>query len=467
MAAGKILVVEDDEHLRRSTQVQLEKADYDITVAVDVPQALDMLRKFSADLVITDLNLPGQSGLDLLRQIRIEYPETTVVIFTAYGTVATAVEAMRSGAYDYLTKPVHTYELRTVVSRAMERRKLMEEVRTLRHSIDQKFGFENIIGHSNGLMQVLDSASRVAQTDTTVLIQGETGTGKELLAKAIHFNSPRRKRPFVVINCAAIPHELLESELFGHMRGAFTGAFTHKKGKVETADGGTLFLDEIGEMPMDLQVRILRLLQEREIEKVGGSAAIPVDVRIIAATHRDLEALIRLGTFREDLYYRLAVVPLKLPPLRHRLQDIPEFVMEFFAYNAQKHNRPQLRLPQTLLTLFTTYDWPGNIRQLQNVVERMVVLCRGNEITIADLPEFLQQRTMDATPPQASRIAEGMTLDAVEKQLILQALRKFNWNQTQTALFLGVTRKTLIGKIARHGIERDPAPGSSALSLPQ
>jgi two-component system NtrC family response regulator len=220
-------------------------------------------------------------------------------------------------------------------------------------------------------------------------------------------------------------------------------------------------------MPMDLQVRILRLLQEREIEKVGGSAAIPVDVRIIAATHRDLEALIRLGTFREDLYYRLAVVPLKLPPLRHRLQDIPEFVTEFFGLNAQKHNRPQLRLPQTLLPLFTTYDWPGNIRQLQNVIERMVVLCRGNEITIADLPEFLQQRTVDARPPEASRIAEGMTLDAVEKQLIVQALRKFNWNQTQTALFLGVTRKTLIGKIARHGIERDPAPGSAAISLPE
>ena len=218
---------------------------------------------------------------------------------------------------------------------------------------------------------------------------------------------------------------------------------------------------------MDLQVRILRLLQEREIEKVGGSAAIPVDVRIIAATHRDLEALIRLGTFREDLYYRLAVVPLKLPPLRHRLQDIPEFVTEFFSYNAQKHNRPQLRLPQNLLTLFTTYDWPGNIRQLQNVVERMVVLCRGNEITIADLPEFLQQRTVDARPPEGSRIAEGMTLDAVEKQLIVQALRKFNWNQTQTALFLGVTRKTLIGKIARHGIEKDPAPSFSVVSLPQ
>jgi two-component system NtrC family response regulator len=456
MAAGKILVVEDDENLRRSTQVQLEKADYDITVAVDVPQALDMLRRFSADLVITDLNLPGQSGLDLLKQIRIDYPDTTVVIFTAYGTVATAVEAMRSGAYDYLTKPVHTYELRTVVSRAMERRKLMEEVQTLRHSIDQKFGFENIIGHSNGLMQVLDAASRVAQTDTTVLIQGETGTGKELLAKAIHFNSPRRKRPFVVINCAAIPHELLESELFGHMRGAFTGAFTHKKGKVETAEGGTLFLDEIGEMPMDLQVRILRLLQEREIEKVGGSTSIPVDVRIVAATHRDLEALIRLGTFREDLYYRLAVVPLKLPPLRHRLQDIPEFVMDFFNRNAQKHNRPNLRLPQTLLPLFTAYDWPGNIRQLQNVVERMVVLCRGDEITLSDLPEFLQQRTIDARPSEGARIAEGMTLDAVEKQLILQALRRFNWNQTQTALFLGVTRKTLIGKIARHGIEKDP-----------
>jgi two-component system NtrC family response regulator len=297
------------------------------------------------------------------------------------------------------------------------------------------------------------------------LIQGETGTGKELLAKAIHFNSSRKKRPFVVINCGAIPHDLLESELFGHVRGAFTGAFAHKKGKVEAVDGGTLFLDEIGEMPADLQVRILRLIQEHEIEKVGATVSIPINVRIIAATHRDLEELIRTGAFREDLFYRLAVVPLKLPPLRHRSQDIPEFVMEFFRRSALEHHRPDLRLPQSFLSLFCDYDWPGNIRQLQNAIERMVVLCPANVITAADLPEFLQMSAGGVMPKEAVRVAEGMTLDAVERQLILQALKKFDWNQSQAARYLGVTRKILQGRMAKHGVDKDIAiTGMSASS---
>ena len=457
--------MEDEESLRRVTQMQLQNAGYDVVVAADVPEALELLRKSPADIVISDLNLPGQSGLDLLKKIHIEYPDTTVVIFTAYGSVETAVEAMRSGAYDYLTKPVHPYDLRSVVSRAMERRKLLEEVRTLRHSIDQKFGFENIIGHSSGLLHVLDSAARVAQTDATVLIEGETGTGKELLAKAIHFNSARKKRPFVVINCGAIPHDLLESELFGHVRGAFTGAFTHKKGKIEVADGGTVFLDEIGEMPLDLQVRILRLIQEREIEKVGSSTPIAVDVRIIAATHRDLEALIQTGAFREDLYYRLAVVPIKIPPLRHRVQDIAEFVLEFFRRSAEKYKRPELRLPHNLVPMFSAYDWPGNVRQLQNAIERMVVLCPGNEIALADLPEFLHPSHSRPAPKDSLHMAEGMTLDAVEKQLIIQALKKFSWNQSQAARHLGITRKTLLGRIAKYNIGKEAAIVSDAASV--
>lgn len=453
MPLGRILIVEDDESLRRVTQVQLDNAGYETNVAVDVPEACEILKRSQMDLVITDLNLPGESGLDLLKKIRIESPDTTVVIFTAYGTVETAVEAMRSGAYDYLTKPVHPYDLRAVVNRAMERRKLLEEVRTLRSSIDQKYGFESIIGHSGGLLHVLDIAARVAQSDATVLIEGETGTGKELLAKAIHFNSSRKKRPFVVINCGAIPHDLLESELFGHVRGAFTGAFAHKKGKIEIADGGTVFLDEIGDMPLDLQVRILRLIQEREIEKVGSSTPIPVDVRIIAATHRDLEALVRTGGFREDLYYRLAVVPIRLPPLRQRSQDIPEFVLEFFRRSTQTHKRSDLRLPEALLPLFCSYDWPGNIRQLQNTIERMVVLCPGQEITVYDLPEFLKPAANEG-PKHSVRVSEGMTLDAIEKQLIVQALKRFDWNQSQAARYLGITRKTLLGRMAKYSIAK-------------
>ena len=455
MTLGRILLVEDDENLRQATEMQLVKAGYETRSAVDVPEALETLASSSQDLVITDLNLPGPSGLDLLKKVRVDYPETMVVVVTAYGTVRSAVEAMKAGAYDYLTKPVHPYELKALVSRAFERRNLLEELQSLRGSISQKYGFENIIGHSGALMHVLDSASRVAQTEATVLISGETGTGKELLAKAIHFNSPRRQRPFVVINCGAIPRELLESELFGHVRGAFTGALAHKKGKVEMADGGTVFLDEIGEMPLDLQVRVLRLIQERQIEKVGALNPIQVNVRIIAATHRDLNALVEQGGFRDDLYYRLAVIPIELPPLRARSEDIPEFVLEFFQNCKAKHQRPSLTLPQSLLPFFSRYNWPGNVRQLQNTIERMVVLCRSDEMTTADLPEFLRLEPDHAT--EAVQFPDGMTLDTVEREFIVQALRKCNWNQSQAANSLGITRKTLIGRITRHGIqiERD------------
>jgi len=457
MRLGRILVVEDDESMRHATRVHLEKEGYETTAAFDVPHALDILKTSPHDLVITDLNLPGPSGLELLKSIRAEYPDTMVIVITGYGTVETAVDAMKCGAYDYLAKPVHPYELKTLVNRALERRKLIEEVRTLRGTIDQKFGFENIIGRSPALMQVLDSAARVAQTDVTVLVLGETGTGKELLAKAIHVNSPRHERPFVTINCGAIPRDLLESELFGYVKGAFTGALNHKKGKVEMADGGTIFLDEIGEMPLDLQVRLLRLIQEREIEKVGAPVLVQVDVRIIAATHRNLQELVADHTFRDDLYYRLSVVPITLPPLRTRVEDIPEFVVTFFRLSTQKHNRPTLSLPQALIPYFSRYQWPGNIRQLQNAIERMVVLCPREEIAVSDLPEFLMTQGSAETAQPDPQFAEGMTLDRAERSIILQALRQCNWNQAKAARQLGLTRKILVRLLAKHGIRRDDA----------
>jgi DNA-binding NtrC family response regulator len=452
MRAGTVLVVEDDESLGRVMQVQLEKEGYKTAVAADVPQALQVLQREKQDVVISDLNLPGSSGLELLKRIRIEYPETTTIIVTAYATVTTAVDAMKAGAYDYLTKPVQPYELNALVARVMENQRLAEEVQTLRRTIDQKFGFENIIGQSPALMHVLEAAARVAQTNATILIRGETGTGKELLAKAIHLNSARRDRPFVIINCGAIPRELLESELFGHVKGAFTGAISHKKGKVEMADGGTVFLDEIGEMPLDLQVRVLRLIQEHEIEKVGASNPTYVDVRVIAATHRNLEAMVESGTFRADLYYRLVVVPIELPPLRTRSQDIPELVCEFFNQSTTKYSRKGLRLPQELLPRFSQYHWPGNIRQLQNAIERMVVLCPRDEITPDDLPDFLRHTPANAHTSLA--IPEGVALDVVEREAILQALTKCNWNQTRAAQQLGITRKILMSRIAKYGIER-------------
>jgi two-component system NtrC family response regulator len=462
MSMGRILVVDDDESLRRVTQAQLRRSGHDTSAAADVSEALGILRRQPMDLVITDLNLPDLSGIELLKSLRAEYPETAVAIVTAYGTIETAVDAIKLGAYDYITKPVHPEELRALVARVLERHRLIEEVRSLRTTLDRKYGFENIIGVSPNLLQVLQSAAAVAHADATVLVLGETGTGKELLAKAIHFNSPRRERPFVIISCGSIPRELLESELFGHIKGSFTGAFAHKKGKVEMADGGTVFLDEIGEMPMELQVRVLRLVEEHEIEKVGATTSQRVNVRIIAATHRNLEARVAEGLFREDLYYRLAVVPIVLPPLRDRKEDIPDLIGEFFKRSKHKHGKPGLSMPSHLMPYFVDYRWPGNIRELENLVERIVLLSRSDTVTWSDLPEHLRPRAAAEVPrppaliePGSSAIETGQGLEAVEREMIVQALRKFDWNQTQAARHLAVSRKTLMYRIAKHGIEKE------------
>jgi DNA-binding NtrC family response regulator len=450
----RILVVDDDESLRRVTQVQLEQAGYTTTTAADGYEALTILQKSPPDLVITDLKMPGMSGLELLRRIRADYPEMLVVMLTAFGTIESAVEAMKAGAYDYITKPVHSDELELVAQRSLEHRRLVEENHTLRSSLDAKYGFENIIGRSDSLLYVLDLAARAAQTDATVLIHGETGTGKELLAKAVHYNSKRREKPFVTINCGAIPKDLLESELFGHVKGSFTGAVAHRRGKVESADGGTLFLDEIGEMPLELQVKLLRLIQQGEIEKVGAPTASTVDIRSIAATHRDLEAMIEDGTFREDLYYRLSVIPLELPPLRERLDDIPKLVQHFFSKTKKKHEREDLVLPLSVLPYFSNYRWPGNIRELENIVERLVVLTPGKEITISHLPAFLRREHPPIDMLNIELPAQGISLEAIEKELILKALDKFKWNQTHAAKYLDISRKALMYRMEKHGIQR-------------
>jgi len=455
MSRGRILIVEDDETLRRVTQLHLEKQGYSTATACDSLEALKTLALEPYDLVISDLHLPGASGLELLKSIRLQYPETQVVMITAFGTVATAVDALKSGAYDYVTKPIHLYELSALVERALERVRLVEEVRLLRQNISGKYRFDNIIGQAQSLLRVLDQASRVAPTDATVLIQGETGTGKEVLAKAIHFNSLRHDRPFITINCGAIPAELLQSELFGHLRGSFTGATTHKKGKVELADTGTLFLDEIGELPLDLQVRLLRLIQEREVDKIGALHAAKVDVRIVAATNRNLATLVESGAFREDLYYRLSVVPIELPPLRRRAEDIPLFVKHFFENAKKRHGKPRLVLSPHLVPYFTAFNWPGNVRQLENTVERIVVLSSSDQVSLEELPGFLQPEARRTAPTNPTQSAEGMSLDAVERDLIFQALCQCKWNQSRAARYLGVTRKTLVYRIARHGIVRE------------
>lgn len=454
MIKKRILVVDDDESLRWVTQAQLQQAGYQVGAAAEGKQALDLIREWAPDLVITDLKMPCMSGLELLKRIRADYPEILVIMVTAFGTVETAVEAMKAGAYDYITKPVNMDELLLIVSRGLEHLDLKEEVRNLRSSLDQKYGFENILGRAKSLLYVLDMAARAAQATSTVLIRGETGTGKELLAKAVHFNSRRKDKPFVTINCGAIPKDLLESELFGHAKGSFTGAVASQKGKVELADGGTLFLDEIGELPLELQVKLLRLIQQGEIEKLGVPGTTKVDVRIIAATHRNLLAMAEDGTFREDLYYRLAVIPLELPPLRERADDIPELVQYFFVQAKEKQCRPNLVLPPSILPYFTGYRWPGNIRELENVIERLAVLSRGDEITVNDIPDFLRRERATVEELHVDLPPQGISLEGVEKELILRALQKFNWNQTHAAQYLDISRKTLIYRMEKFGIRK-------------
>ena len=455
----KILAIDDDPASLDLVISALEHSGVQICGASDPEEGLALFRKERPDIVILDLMMPKMSGIEVLKKIvRPEFKaelgdvSTIVIMLTAFGTVETAVEAMKAGAYDYLTKPVQVPELRLVVDRALTHLRLSAEVRYLRRSLDAKFGFESILGRSKKLLAVLDMAARAAQTTSTVLVRGETGTGKELLAKAIHFNSPRKQACFITVNCGAIPKDLLESELFGHLKGSFTGAVTHKTGKVEAAASGTLFLDEIGDLPSELQVKLLRLVQHGEIEKIGETRPAVVDVRIVASTHRNLQAMIEDGTFREDLYYRLSVIALELPPLRERSEDIPELVRFFFRKAAEKHRRPPLKLSEKLISHFVQYRWPGNVRELENIVQRLVILAQGDSVRLSDLPEQLRKGPVARNELQLALPPEGISLEAVEKELLQLALRKFKWNQTRAAQYLNLSRKALIYRMEKFNL---------------
>ncbi|MEA2263290.1 MAG: hypothetical protein QOJ51_6115 [Acidobacteriaceae bacterium] len=457
MTRNRILVVDDDTSLRRVMKMQLEEAGYEVSIASDGNQAYSMLKDLQPTLIVTDLRMPT-SGLELLGRIAQEEIQTTVIVITAFGTVETAVEAMKMGAYDYVTKPLDFDALVLVVHRAMERQNLLEEVRTLRSALDLRYGFESIVGRSKKLLRVLDQAARVSQHDTTVLVQGETGTGKELIAHAIHQNSRRRTKEFVPINCGAIPKDLVESELFGYARGAFTGALSNKPGRIEAADGGTLFLDEVGELPLDAQVKLLRVLQEGELPKVGASSPIRVDIRVVAATHRNLSAMIEDGTFREDLYYRLAVVPLQIPALRERREDIPELIDALFRRAKDRHHLPNARLSPGVLQRLMSYRWPGNVRQLENVLERLLVLSSSDLISEEDLPEELQRASTNSGSLWPELPEEGVSLEGIERELITRALERFRGNQTQAARYLDISRRTLIYRMEKHALPSDPFP---------
>jgi len=446
----KVLLIDDDESLRRVTEYSLHSAGFQVLSASDGKMGLASFITDQPQVVITDIQMPGVSGYDVLRQIKTERPETIVIVVTAFSSVEKAVEAMKQGAYDYLAKPFSRDELVLVVERAFNLLGLQEENQRLKSELEHKIDFGHMVGTSDKMQTVFDIVRKVAPTEASVLITGESGTGKELIARAIHEGSPRRDKPFVAINCAAIPVNLLESELFGHVRGSFTGAVYDRAGKFVDADGGTLFLDEVGEMPMELQPKLLRALQEMEVEPVGGKVR-SVDVRIVAATNHDVEQAIEDGKFREDLYYRLAVIPIDLPPLRQRPDDIPLLIRHFIDRFSK--DRP-LKMSDDAMACMVHYPWPGNVRELQNAVERLAILCHGECIEHDNLPakfckdKFLRRSRVLELPP------EGYPLEELEKEAVVQALERNGWNQTKAAAFLQIPRHTLIYRMEKYDIKK-------------
>ena len=450
MIAPKILIVDDDSSFRRVLEYQLKEAGYNVLCAADGRQALDLFIEDPCHAVLTDLDMPKMSGNELLRQIKKQSPDTPVIVITAFATVDSAVDSMKAGAFHYLTKPLNRDALLHTLRNALEFAGLISENRTLREAVSAAFTFEGIVGMADAMCRLIEHATQLARVDTTVLISGESGTGKEVLAKAIHFNSARKGKPFMVINCGAIPETLLESELFGYRKGAFTGAVGSKVGKFEAADGGTVFLDEIGELPLSLQVKVLRVVQEDEVDVVGENRPRKVDVRILAATNRDLRQMAGEGQFRQDLYYRLNVAPLHVPALRDRREDIPLLVRFFLERICKRYGRPHPALGKGVLEKLTWYSWPGNVRELENTIERLVVFSRDDNVDVKDLPEEILNpqvtvgNTVLRVPP------EGVSMAQVEKELVLTALERNQWNQTRAASFLRISRNVLIYRMQRY-----------------
>jgi len=453
---GRILFIDDDQAGREVALFNLRKAGYEVTQSSDGLKGLSLFSPEKVDLVITDVKMPGISGIEVLRRIKKQAPGFPVLVITAFGNVEMAVEAMKAGAYDFIGKPFHRDQLLLSVERAFDRCRLEAEVRSLR--IRAKGVEREIVGTSPPMKRVLEIADRVAGTDATILITGESGTGKEVIARRIHVRSQRAEGPFVAVNCAAIPGELLESELFGHAKGAFTGAVKERLGKFRQAQGGTLFLDEIGEIPLPLQAKLLRVLQEKVVDAVGGDTPVPIDVRIVAATNKDPQERIRAGAFREDLFYRLNVVGIHVPPLRERPEDIPSLVEHFVRELAEARD---VVVPSHVMLEFGRRPWPGNVRELKNACERLVILCRGTEASLEDLPTPPAKSWQGALPSFGgggdlpTLPPEGLSLIDLEKQVIEMVLRLKRWNITQAAAYLRVPRHILVYRIEKYGLRRD------------
>jgi DNA-binding NtrC family response regulator len=457
---ARILVVEDERAIQLALSGLLGRAGYEVAVAGSGSEALAKLEESPVDLVLTDLALgQGPSGMDVLRGAKQLRPETVVVMITAHGSETIAVEAMKAGAEDYVPKPFDNDEIRLVVQRALERTRLEREHRMLLDQVQRQYGFENLIGSGPSMRRVFETIQKVAETDLTVLVRGESGTGKELVAQALHNRSSRKQRPFVAVNCAAISRELVESELFGHEKGAFTGADARRQGRFEVADGGTIFLDEIGDMPGETQAKVLRVLQERSFERVGGTRPIQVDVRVVAATHRDLEQEVERGGFREDLYYRLKVVELELPPLRQRSEDVPALALRFLEQVNERLSREKQRLSEAALARLVRHAWPGNVRELRNVIEQAAVLSGGSLIEEEDL----HLAGSSVVAPESGPPAEGLpfaeakrqTVERFERDFLLRALREHDGNISRTADSIGMVRQSLQQKIRELGLRSE------------
>ncbi len=454
---NKILIVDDELNMRLVLQAMLKKEGYAVTTASNGMEALKILKADQMDIVVTDLKMPKLDGMGLLGEIIRDYPSIPVIIITAHGTIATAVDALKKGAFDYITKPFEQDELKQVIQKAVKTRRLDEDEALLNPDDIDRYG---IIGSSDRITEIFETIKRVAPTTTTILITGETGTGKELIARAIHRNSPRKNNPFIKINCAAIPESLMESELFGYEKGAFTGAATKKQGRFELAHKGTLFLDEVGELPKDMQVKLLQVIQEQEFERVGGLQTIKVDVRLITATNRNLFEDVKDGRFREDLYYRLNVIPAHLPPLRERKEDIPVLINFFIEKFNKKLDRSVKYIDEKVTNLLIQYAWPGNIRELENLVERMILMARGDTIVLADLPSELKTTIeSDSTSPSGIRQKPFKDImknhmEDIEKQMIISVLEECGNNVTRAAKQLGLSRKGLQLKMMKYKLRR-------------
>jgi DNA-binding NtrC family response regulator len=450
----RILIVDDEAGIRDSLDTLLTLEGFQVDTAVDGRQGLDQVTRTAYDLMLLDLALPGESGIDLLPRIKSLVPDMPVILITAYGTVGNVVDAIRAGASNFVQKPWDNEKLLADIRSAIGKNKAEQEVVQLKRTLKQRVSFENIVGKSEPMLQLFDLVAQVAPSRSTVLIQGESGTGKELIAKAIHQHSPRRDKPFIPVNTGAVPSELLESTLFGHERGAFTSAVAAKKGLFEVADGGTLFLDEIGTMQMDMQAKILRVLQDKRFMHVGGTSEIQVDVRIVAATNVNLEQAVKDGRFREDLFYRLNVISLQLPPLRNRKGDIPLLAHHYLKYYAEENGFTELELSSEALRVMMDYDWPGNVRELENAMERGVVLASGPAITPELLPSQIRGNTYSTNlleqRPDASLFD---VIEDIERRIIADRLERCNWNQTEAAEFFRVPLSTLNQKIKRLNIE--------------